>query len=85
MLGIGASVGVLCSLLTPRLSLLVGGLAAVLTEWGLRLRPSPDTRACGGRWGSGAPPVSWLGWSGRGGRSCMTWPSLAAGPTWTTW
>jgi hypothetical protein len=27
------------------LSLLVGGLAAVLTGWGLRFRPSPDARA----------------------------------------
>jgi Nuclease-related domain len=37
--------GVLGSLLAPRLSLLVGGLAAVLTGWGLRFRPSPDARA----------------------------------------
>jgi hypothetical protein len=34
-------VGVLGSLLAPRLSLLVGGRAAVLTGWGLRFRPSP--------------------------------------------
>jgi hypothetical protein len=74
MLGIGASVGGLGSLLAPRLSLLVGGLAVVLTGWGLRTRPSPDVTAWRrGRWGSDAPPVSWLGWSGRGGRSCMTW------------
>jgi hypothetical protein len=38
-------VGVLGSLLASWLSLLVGGLAAVLTGWGLRLRPSPDARA----------------------------------------
>src|SRR5918993_350885 len=38
-----------------------------------------------GRWGSGAPPASWLGWSGTGGRSCTTWPLPAAGPTSTTW
>jgi hypothetical protein len=41
----GAGAGVLGSLLAPRLSLLVGGPAAVLTDWGLRFRPSPDAIA----------------------------------------
>jgi Nuclease-related domain len=44
-LGIGAGGGLLGSLLAPRQSLLVGGLAAVAAGWGLRFRPSPDTRA----------------------------------------
>ena len=35
----------LAALLAPRLSLLVSGLAAVLTGWGLRFRSSPDARA----------------------------------------
>jgi hypothetical protein len=45
ILGIGAGGGVLGNLLAPRLSLLVGGLAAVLTGWGLRFRPSPEALA----------------------------------------
>jgi hypothetical protein len=36
--------------LAPRLSLVVGGLAAMLTGWGLRFRPSPD----GDAWRRGA-------------------------------
>jgi Nuclease-related domain len=43
--GVGAGGGVLGSLLAPRLSLVVGGLAAVMAGWGLRFRPSPDAVA----------------------------------------
>jgi hypothetical protein len=42
---IGAGGGVLVSLLVPRLSLVVGGLAAMAAGWGLRFRPSPETVA----------------------------------------
>jgi Nuclease-related domain len=45
ILGIGAGGGFLGSLLVPRLSLLVGGLAAMAACWGLRFRPSPDAVA----------------------------------------
>jgi Nuclease-related domain len=44
-LGIGAAGGVLGSLLAPRLSLVLGVLAAVATGWGLRFRPSSDAVA----------------------------------------
>jgi hypothetical protein len=44
-LGIGAGVGVLGNLLAPRLSLIVGGLAAVVAGWGLRFKPSPNAVA----------------------------------------
>jgi hypothetical protein len=37
--------GLLGSLLAPRLSLVVGGLAAVVAGWGLRSRPGPDAVA----------------------------------------
>jgi hypothetical protein len=48
-LGIGAAGGLLGNLLAPRLSLVVGGLAAVAAGWGLRFRASPDAVAwrCG--------------------------------------
>jgi Nuclease-related domain len=42
ILGIGAAGGLLGSLLAPRLSLIVAGLGAMATAWGLRFRPSPD-------------------------------------------
>jgi hypothetical protein len=45
ILGIGAASGVLGSLVVPRLSLIIGGLAAVVAGWGLRFRPSPDAVA----------------------------------------
>jgi hypothetical protein len=45
LLGAGAAGGVLGNLLAPRLSLVVAGLAAVATGWGLRFRPSPDAVA----------------------------------------
>jgi hypothetical protein len=45
LLGIGAGGGVLGSLLASRLSLVLGGLAAVAAGWGLRFRPSPDAIA----------------------------------------
>ena len=45
ILGIGAASGVLGSLVVPRLSLMIGGLAAVVAGWGLRFRPSPDAVA----------------------------------------
>jgi hypothetical protein len=41
----GAAAGVLGSLLAPRLSLLLGALAAAATGWGLRFKPSPDAVA----------------------------------------
>jgi hypothetical protein len=44
-LGAGAAGGVLGSLLAPRLSLILGTLAAVAAGWGLRFRPSPDAVA----------------------------------------
>jgi conjugative relaxase-like TrwC/TraI family protein len=44
-LAVGAVGGLLGSLLAPRLSLVVGGLAAAATAWGLRFRPSPDAVA----------------------------------------
>jgi hypothetical protein len=44
-LGIGVGGGVLGSLLALRLSLVVGGLAAVAAGWGMRFRPSPDALA----------------------------------------
>jgi hypothetical protein len=44
-LGIGTGAGLLSSLLAPRLSLVVGGLAATAAGWGLRFRPSPKAVA----------------------------------------
>ena len=49
-LAIGAGVGVLGSLLAPRLGLVLGGLAAVAAGWGLWFRPSPEAIA----WRQGA-------------------------------
>jgi hypothetical protein len=43
--GIGAVGGLLGRLLAPRLGLVIGGLAAVATAWGLRFRPSPEAVA----------------------------------------
>ena len=49
--GIGAAGGLLGSLLLgPRLSLVLGALAAMATAWGLRFKPSPDAVA----WRQGA-------------------------------
>jgi hypothetical protein len=45
ILAIGVSGGVLGSLLAPRLSLVLGALAAVTVGWGLRFKPSPDAVA----------------------------------------
>jgi hypothetical protein len=45
ILGVGASGGVLGSLLAPQLTLVLGGLAAVAAGWGLRFRPSPEAVA----------------------------------------
>jgi hypothetical protein len=45
ILGAGAAGAVLGSLLAPRLSLVVGALAAVAAGWGLRFRPSRDAVA----------------------------------------
>jgi hypothetical protein len=44
-LGMAAGGGVLGSLLAPRLSLVLGTLAAVVAGWGLRFQPSPDAVA----------------------------------------
>jgi hypothetical protein len=46
----GVAGGLLGSLLTPRLGLIIGGLGAVIAGWGLRFRPSPD--ACAWRCGA---------------------------------
>jgi hypothetical protein len=84
--GIGAGGGVLGSLLAPRLGLIVAALVAIVAGWGLRFQPSPDAVAWRrGAAGSDAPPACWVRWSGMAGRSCTTWPCLAAGPTSTTW
>jgi hypothetical protein len=84
--GIGAGGGVLGNLLAPRLSLVVGGLAAVVAGWGLRFKPSSDAVAWRrGAVGSGELLGCSARWSGRGGRSCTTWPSRVAGPTSTIW
>jgi hypothetical protein len=45
ILGVGAGGGVLGGLLAPRLSVALGGLAAVAAGWGLRFRPSLDAAA----------------------------------------
>jgi hypothetical protein len=86
MLGIGAGGGVLGSLLAPRLSLVVGGLAAALTGWGLRFKPSPDAVA----WRRGAAgerrtarllgPLERQGWA-----VLHDLAARAARPTSTTW
>jgi len=84
--GIGAAGGLLGSLLAPRLSLVIGGLAATAAGWGLRFRPSPDAVAWRrGATGSGTPPSYSSRWSGTAGRSCTTWPSPTAEPTSITW
>jgi hypothetical protein len=45
IIGIGAFGGLVGRLLTPRLGLLLGGLAVIVAGWGLRFRPSPDAVA----------------------------------------
>ena len=45
ILGIGAGGGLLGSQLAPRWGLVLGGLVALVTGWGLRFRPSPDAVA----------------------------------------
>jgi Nuclease-related domain len=45
ILGVGAAGGVLASLVAPRLSLVLGALAAMAAGWMLRFRPSPDAVA----------------------------------------
>jgi Nuclease-related domain len=78
--GIGAGGGLLGHLLAPRMSLIVGGLTAMVAGWGLRFRPSPDAVAWRrGRPGSDAPPDCSSRWSGTAGRCSTTWPSSAAG------
>ena len=44
-LGVGATGGVLASLVVPRLSLVLGALTAMAAGWMLRFRPSPDAVA----------------------------------------
>jgi hypothetical protein len=76
----------------------LGGLLAPGSHWSsARWRPWRPAGGCGSdpartpsrgggeRRGSSVPPACWLGWSGRGGRSCTTWPSPAAAPTWIIW
>ena len=85
-LGAGGTGAVVGSLLAPRLSLVVGALAAVAAGWGLRFQPSPDAVAWRrGAGGSDALPGCSGSWSGRGGRSCTTWPSPPARPILTIW
>jgi hypothetical protein len=80
-LGVGAAVAVLGRLLAPRLSLILGALAAVAVGWGLRFQPSSDAVAWRReRRGSDAPPGCSTRWSGTGGPSCTTWPSQARQP-----
>jgi hypothetical protein len=43
--GVGAVGGLLANLIQPRMSLIVGGLAAMAVSWGLRFRPSSDAVA----------------------------------------
>jgi hypothetical protein len=45
MLAVTTVGGLLGSLLTPRLGLVLGGLAAAAAGWGLRFRPSPEASA----------------------------------------
>jgi hypothetical protein len=45
ILGISTAAGILGSLLVPRLSLVLGALAAVAAGWGLRFKPSPEAVA----------------------------------------
>jgi hypothetical protein len=44
-LGVGAAGGLLGHLITPRMSLVLGALAAMAAGWALRFRPSPDAIA----------------------------------------
>jgi Nuclease-related domain len=44
-LGSGAAGGLLGNLIAPRMSLVLGALAAVAAGWGQRFRPSPDAMA----------------------------------------
>jgi hypothetical protein len=85
-LGIGVSGGVLGRLLVPRLGLVVGVLAAMAAGWGPAV-PAQSGRLglAGGRRGSGGRPGGSARWSGRDGRSSMTWPSLAQQPTLIIW
>ena len=86
IVGIGVGGGVLGSLLAPRLGLVVAALAVAAVGWGCGSGPArtPSPGGAAGR-ESDAPPTSWLRWSGRGGRSCMTLPFPAAGPISITW
>jgi hypothetical protein len=80
-LGIGAAGGLLGNLIQPKMSLIVGGLAAMAAGWALRFRPAPRPAPGGaGRRGRCAPLGCSTRWSGRGGRSCTTWPSRVARP-----
>jgi hypothetical protein len=45
ILGVAAGGGVLGSLLVPRLSLVIGALAALVAGWGLQFKPSPEAVA----------------------------------------
>jgi hypothetical protein len=68
VLGISAAGGVLGRQLAPRWGLVLGGLVAVVTGWGLRFRPSPDAAAWRrGAAGSDAPPGCSTRWSDTGG------------------
>jgi hypothetical protein len=70
---VGTPGGVLARLLAPRLSLVLGTVAA---GWVLRFRPSPYAVTWRReRRGSGVPPGCSTRWSGTGGSSCTTWPS----------
>ena len=85
-LAAGVAAGLLAAQVTPRLDGLLAVAVAAGLGWRLRFRPSSDAGpGDAGRRGSGAPPACWLGWSGRDGWSCTTWPSRAPQPTLITW
>jgi Nuclease-related domain len=59
ILGAGAAGGVLGRLLAPRLSMILGALAAVAVGWGLRFQPSSDAVAWR-RGAAGERRTAWL-------------------------
>jgi hypothetical protein len=86
LLGISTAAGALASRLAPRLGLIVAALAVAAAGWGCGSDPAQMRSPGGeGRRGSDAPLGCSTCWIGRGGRSCTTWPSLAAGRISTTW
>jgi hypothetical protein len=86
LLGMGAAGGAIGHLLAPRLGLSSARWRPPRPAGGCGSGPAPTLSPCDAeRRGSDAPLVSWLRWSGTGGRSCTTWPSPAAASTLITW